>query len=68
VNSWGSWSPSLFNRDPARFPPAATFNADWLAHSGLHDAVGGFVAQESREKETAMRMLAERSPFAEAQR
>ena len=50
------------------FLPAATFNAHWLAHSVLHDAVGGFVAQESREKEAAMRMLAERSPFAEAQR
>jgi predicted N-acyltransferase len=45
------------------FLPAPTYSAHWLAHSGLHAAVGDFVEHERRETEHAMRMLARRSPF-----
>ena len=49
---------------PRGFLPAATYSAHWLAHDGLGRAIAGFVEDERQETENAMRMLAQRSPFA----
>ena len=51
---------------PRGFLPSPTYSAHWLRHSGLHDAVEGFVRAEAIETERAMAALADRSPFARA--
>ncbi len=48
---------------PRGFLPTGIHSAHWVAHPGLHDAVGDFVEAEARQNRRVIEALAQHSPF-----
>jgi len=48
--------------------PVETVSAHWIGHSGLKDAIADFLKRETRAMKAEIEMLAEHSPFRQAER